>query len=266
MSIEQPGPPAGTAADPVIEPDLGRVCAATPAPTVPGEEGPWHERIRAGFDLETTGRDPNTARIVTASLVLVDPQGQLAASYEWLVDPGVPIPAEAAAVHGVTTERAQAEGMPAPAAVAEIGETLRDMFTTGIPVIAFNAVYDFTVMDRELVRHGMQPLAPVPVVDPYVIDKQVDRFRKGKRTLTDVCAHYGVPLLDAHTSAADSLAAVGVADELARRHPQVQVALEQLHDEQVRWKAEQSASFQEYLRRKDPSAVVNGDWPVQRSM
>lgn len=240
---------------------------AAPATVPPGQDdGPWHERLRAGFDLETTGRDPHTARIVTASLVLVDPAGQPAASYEWLVDPGVPIPAEAAAVHGVTTEKAQAEGMPAPVAVAEIGETLRDLFTTGIPVIAFNAVYDFTVMDRELVRHGLPPLSPVPVVDPYVIDKQVDRFRKGKRTLTDVSVHYGVPLLDAHTSAADSLAAVGVADALARRYPQVQVALEQLHQEQIRWKAEQSASFQEYLRRKDPAAVVNGEWPVQRAL
>ena len=74
---------------------------------------------------------------------------------------------------------------------------------------------------------------------------------------------YGVELLDAHTSAADSLAAVGVADALARKYPQLQVPLAELHGLQVTWKAEQSASFQEYLRRKDPAAVVNGDWPVQ---
>ena len=69
----------------------------------------WHESIRAGFDLETTGRDPRTALIVTATLVMVDEHGRAASSAEWLVDPGVPIPAEAAEVHGVTTERAQAE-------------------------------------------------------------------------------------------------------------------------------------------------------------
>lgn len=224
----------------------------------------WHERIRVGFDLETTGRDPQTARIVTASLVMAGPDGQPAAAYEWLVDPGVPIPAEAAAVHGVTTEKAQAEGMPADQAVVEIAETLRDMFADGIPVIAFNAVYDFTVMDRELRRSGLEPLQPVPVIDPYVIDKQLDRFRTGKRTLTDVSVHYGVELLDAHTSAADSLAAVGVADALARKYPRLQVDLGRLHEDQVRWKAEQSASFQDYLRRtRDPNAEVSGDWPVQ---
>ncbi len=224
---------------------------------------PWHQQIRVGFDLETTGRDPNEALIVTASLVVVDPQGNLAASYEWLVNPGVPIPEEAAAVHGVSTERAQAEGMPADQAVVEIADTLRDFFDAGIPVIAFNACYDFTVMDRELARRGLEPLQNQWIIDPFVIDKQVDRYRKGKRTLTDVCAHYGVTLLDAHTSAADSLAAVGVADGLAVRYAALQVGLDELHALQVQWKAEQAASFQDYLRRKDPAAVINGDWPVQ---
>lgn len=224
---------------------------------------PWHQQIRLGFDLETTGRDPEEALVVTASLVVVDPHGRLAAAYEWLVDPGVPIPAEAAAVHGVTTEKAQAEGMPADQAVVEIADTLRDFFDAGIPVIAFNACYDFTVMDRELARRGLQPLQNQWIIDPYIIDKQVDRYRKGKRTLTDVCTFYGVELLDAHTSAADSLAAVGVADRLAAKYPQLQVPLDELHGLQVRWKAEQSASLQDYLRRKDPSAVINGDWPVQ---
>lgn len=223
---------------------------------------PWHEQIRVGFDLETTGRDPVTARVVTASLVVVDPHGTLAASYDWLVDPGVPIPPEAASVHGVTTERAQAEGLPADVGILEISETLRDFFEAGIPVIAFNASYDFTVMDRELARRGLEPLPNRWVIDPYVIDKQVDRYRRGKRTLTDVCALYEVQLLDAHTSAADSLAAVQVADCLARTYPHLQVSPATLHAQQVAWKAEQSASFQEYLRRKDPAAVINGDWPV----
>jgi DNA polymerase III subunit epsilon len=224
---------------------------------------PWHQQIRVGFDLETTGRDPEEALVVTASLVVVDPHGTLAASYEWLVDPGVPIPAESAAVHGVTTEKARAEGMPADLAIVEIAETLRDFFDAGIPVIAFNAAYDFTVMDRELARRGLDPLQACWVIDPYVIDKQMDKYRKGKRTLTDVSAFYQVPLLDAHTSAADSLAAVGVADQLALKYPRLQVPLVELHALQIRWKAEQAASFQEYLRRKEPSAVINGDWPVQ---
>lgn len=237
--------------------------ATTAEAAAPASALPWHQQIRVGFDLETTGRDPEEALVVTASLVVVDPHGQLAAASEWLVDPGVPIPAESSAVHGVTTERAQAEGLPASQAIVEIADTLRDFFDAGIPVIAFNASYDFTVMDRELARRGLEPLQNRWIIDPHIIDKQVDRYRKGKRTLTDVCAFYGVELLDAHTSAADSLAAVGVADQLAARYPKLRLPLAELHGLQVRWKAEQSASFQEYLRRKDPAAVINGDWPVQ---
>ena len=223
----------------------------------------WHESIRAGFDLETTGRDPRTALIVTATLVMVDEQGRAASSAEWLVDPGVPIPAEAAEVHGVTTERAQAEGMPAAQGVAEITETLRDLFAAGIPVVAFNGVYDFTVMDREARRHGLTPLEARPVIDPFVLDKQVDRFRKGKRTLSAVSEHYGVTLENAHTSAADALAAVQVADALAARYEQLRVAPTDLHERQVRWKAEQAESFEQYLRRKDPQATVSRHWPVE---
>ena len=223
----------------------------------------WHESIRAGFDLETTGRDPRTALIVTATLVMVDEQGRAASSAEWLVDPGVPIPAEAAEVHGVTTERAQAEGMPAAQGVTEITETLRDLFAAGIPVVAFNGVYDFTVMDREARRHGLTPLEARPVIDPFVLDKQVDRFRKGKRTLSAVSEHYGVTLENAHTSAADALAAVQVADALAARYEQLRVAPTDLHERQVRWKAEQAESFEQYLRRKDPQATVSRHWPVE---
>ncbi|MBB4735549.1 DNA polymerase-3 subunit epsilon [Micrococcus cohnii] len=223
----------------------------------------WHEQIRAGFDLETTGRDPSQARIVTATIVMVDAAGRAASSAEWLVDPGVPIPDEAAQVHGVSTERARAEGVPAAEGVVQVLETLRDLFSARIPVIAYNAVYDFTVMDREARRHGLEPLRPDRVIDPFVLDKQTDRFRKGKRTLSAVAEHFGVSLENAHTSAADALAGIHVADALARQHEKLRLDPARLHEQQVAWKAEQSASFQEYLRRKDPQATISQAWPVE---
>ena len=39
--------------------------------------------------------------------------------------------------------------------------------------------------------------------------------------------------------------------------------LPDLHAQQVRWKAEQAESFEEYLRRKDPQATVSRAWPVE---
>ena len=73
----------------------------------------WNTLPRAAFDLETTGRNSRAARIVTASVTVVDHQGDVITEHEWLADPGVEIPTEASDVHGVTTEQARREGRPA---------------------------------------------------------------------------------------------------------------------------------------------------------
>ncbi|MDO5745971.1 MAG: 3'-5' exonuclease [Micrococcaceae bacterium] len=222
----------------------------------------WHTLPRAAFDLETTGRDPLDARIVTASIVVVNGRSEILQAREWLVDPGVAIPEEAAAIHGVSTAKAQAEGMDAATAVAEISAFLADLFQT-MPVMAFNAAYDFTVLDRESKRHGLAPISPAPVIDPYILDKQVDKYRRGKRNLSVMSEFYGVQLLNAHTSAADAAATIGIADAQASKYPQLQVDPGELHGQQVTWAAEQAASLQEYFRRKNPEAVVDGQWPVK---
>ena len=222
----------------------------------------WHTLPRAAFDLETTGRDPLDARIVTASIVVVNGRSEILHTKEWLVNPGVPIPVEASEIHGIYTAQAQAEGMDAATAVAEISAYLADLFQT-MPVMAFNAAYDFTVLDREAKRHGVATLAPAPVIDPYIMDKQVDKYRRGKRNLSVMSEFYGVPLLNAHTSQADAAATIGIADALAEKYPKLQIDPLELHGAQVSWAAEQAAGLQEFFRRKDPAAVVNGEWPVR---
>ncbi|WP_413248156.1 3'-5' exonuclease [Sinomonas flava] len=222
----------------------------------------WNTNARAAFDLETTGRNSRAARIVTASIVVLGPDGALQAEHEWLADPGVDIPAEAAQVHGITTEKARAEGRPAAAVVAEVAQTLQALFDAGTPVVAFNASYDFTVMAAECARHGLPQLTRFPVLDPYVINKQVEKFRRGKRTLGALCEQYGVILDDAHTSAADALAAAQLLDAMASRFPELHKPAPHLHTSQVEWSAAQAADFQAYLRKTKPTAVVEGDWPV----
>ncbi len=223
----------------------------------------WHKLPHAAFDLETTGRDPQTARIVTASIILVNGQGEVLKHHEWLAAVEEDIPAEAAAIHGVSTERARAEGQPAAQVTAEIAGVLGGMFSAGIPVLAFNASYDFTVLNRECERFGLTPPAPAPVIDPYILDKQVDRYRRGKRTLTALTEHYGVGFENAHTSAADVMATLGVARAMAGKFPVLHGEAAQLHQAQISWAREQAASFQDYLRRKDPAAVVDGTWPAR---
>ncbi|WP_163540810.1 3'-5' exonuclease [Occultella kanbiaonis] len=224
---------------------------------------PWWEDTLVGFDLETTGVDPREDRIVTASIV-IDTPGADVVLMDWLVNPGVDIPEGATAVHGVTTEQAQAEGQDAAEAVAQIvaklaGFHVDDPACIPVPVVVFNASYDLTMLAAEAARHSIGHTTPFPVVDPLVCDKAQDRYRKGKRTLGAMCEHYGVRLDDAHTSHADALAAIGVARAIGRTHGYPP----RLHQRQVEWKAEQAAGLQEYFRRtKDPTAVVEPGWPV----
>lgn len=225
------------------------------------------------------------ARIVSAALVIFDAEveGQAAAdsdsraapgpagpgptervvrTREWLVDPGVEIPAETTAIHGISTEHAQANGQPAAEAVAQITTALAQEFAEGNAVVVMNAPYDFTVLKYEAQRHGVEFPEPVGIIDPLVIDKQVDKYRRGKRTLSHMCMHYEVALDGAHSAAPDAWAAVEVAACQAGRFPQLQIPATELHQLQAEWKVGQSADLQEYLRRTRPDAEVSPDWPV----
>lgn len=227
----------------------------------------WHRGPLIAVDTETTCADPNAARIVTATLIEVGPEG-ITRTREWLVDPGVDTPAGAAAVHGITTEQAREDGMAAETAVFEIAAELGIWLRKGLPVVGFNVAYDFTVLDRECRRHGIDPLSVrldsvSPVIDAHVLDRTVDKYRRGKRTLEATAAHYGIRLTGAHDASADALAAARLAYRLAETYPdQLQVPLEQLHAQQVAWRAEQRASLADYFMRQGKPADVNGEWPV----
>ena|SRR5215207_4760973 len=228
----------------------------------------WHHRRLAAFDLETTGIDSEGDRIVTGAVSVVG-GSRPSVFHAWLVDPGVEIPAGASAVHGITTERARAEGRPPRESIEEIVAALAEQLLAGTPIVAFNARFDLTCLDREARRHDVVPLvervgdAGMLVIDPYVLDKQLDRFRKGKRTLGAVCAHYRVPLEEAHASHADALAAARVAWRLGQAFEELRaLELRALHRLQVDWAAEQAASFEDYLRRNGREERIERAWPI----
>ncbi|MFG2121250.1 3'-5' exonuclease [Streptomyces sp. NPDC048710] len=231
----------------------------------------WHRELLIGFDLETTGTDPCEARIVTGAVIEVR-AGESLGRREWLADPGVEIPADAVAVHGISNERAAAEGSPADQVADAIAGVLVSYWKTGVPVVAYNAAFDLTLLSAELRRYGLPSLsdrlggrAPAPVVDPYTIDRRVDRYRRGKRNLEAVCAEYGIVLDAAHNASADALAAARLASAIADRHPKIaSLGPAELHRRQIEWYAEWAADFQAFLRRKgDADAVVDGVWPVR---
>lgn len=232
----------------------------------------WHIGRMAGFDLETSGLDVETDRIVTACVVQCG-GGLPTTSATWVSDAdGIDIPAEAARVHGYDTARVKAEGAPAAEVVEQVTAALAQVARDGIPIVVMNAAYDVSLLDRECRRHGVPTLADLVgdalrVIDPRVLDKQYDRRRRGSRTLTALCQHYGVRLDGAHSADADAIAACRVAWRIASQRPELgAMPLEQLHKQQIVWAAEQAASLADYFRRtpgkEDRAATVRGDWPL----
>jgi DNA polymerase-3 subunit epsilon len=233
---------------------------------------------KVGFDTETTHQDPNEARIVTAALI-VRGGGKPDQVFSYLINPGVPIPPETTAIHGIDDATAQADGQDPKVALEDIASKLADALTYGMPVIAFNLSYDWTVLNCDLRRHGLPSMADrlgdnhsPALVDPHVIDKHVVRFRKGTgmRKLKPTADVYGVVLEDWHTAEADALAALLIAEAQFERYAQLhRYGPGDLFAAQQAWRAEQQAGLQEWFRTKateeqggDPKKVIDGSWPL----
>ena len=120
------------------------------------------------FDLETTSANPLEARIVTSALVRID--GREVTATEHLADPGVEIPEQAAAIHGISTEKARAEGRPHDEVLKETVDTIKQAWEDGFTLIVFNAPYDLTVL-RALTGDFT---VTGPVFDPLLIDRAMD--------------------------------------------------------------------------------------------
>lgn len=241
----------------------------------------WAFGELAPFDTESTAANPEEARLVSATVAHIAPGVETQVSSH-LVAVEEDIPAEATAIHGITTEHARENGKPAAEVLEAIAAHLTELMANGIAVVGMNLSYDMTLLDRELRRHNRRTLddrlgrEPGPLIDVFVIDKTVDRYRKGGRKLTDLCATYGVRIDGAHDATFDALAAARVAyrmcqraqmdrDKLVelyadrpRQAPHIAAAfqalggmsLADLHQAQKGWYAAQAGSFAQYLRKE----------------
>lgn len=233
----------------------------------------WHQGRMVAFDCETTGVDVFADRIVTAAVVHVTP-GERPRSLTWVIDPGCEIPTEASDIHGWTIDRVRAHPkvrQPAQA-IYEIAGQVALAMSVGVPLVAFHAAFDLSLLEAECQRHGVDTLtkrlAPKGVrgvVDPFVIDRAKDPYRKGKRVLAAQCTHYGVMLPGAHSADVDALASVRLIGRLVAKYPELaRMSLTKLHAEQVVWHRDRQESFANYLRRKgEPTDDVSTEWPLR---
>ncbi len=112
-------------------------------------------------DVETTGLNPRTERVVSVGLIRADfsqlkerPDGLHGKSLSFRVNPQRPIPSGASRIHGITDEDVANE-----APFSEIAEEIREFIGTS-PVIAHNASFDKRFLNAEFERAGVKTLAP----------------------------------------------------------------------------------------------------------
>jgi len=196
----------------------------------------------AVFDTETDGVDVENCHIVTAFIGVMDVEsGDIVERWSWLLNTGHEIPKGASDVHGITTERMMAEGTDPKRGVFDISQRLDILDRRGLVIVAMNAPFDFTLLDRELLRHWptmrplMQPndqgvITRPLVFDPMVFDRAIDKYRSGSRRLVDLAALYGVPVeTNAHDAEADCRMAGRVAIKLLSHSRLAEMTLPEVH-------------------------------------
>lgn len=255
------------------------------------------------FDIESTGINVEEDRVVTACTILLQPAAPVWSQQvnTHLIAVDIDIPAEAEAVHGISTKFARDHGRPAAEVLDLVAADLARAMLAHIPIVGSNLAYDFTILDRELRRHGLPTVEErlgrllAPAIDVLVLDKYLDPFRKGKRNLTALAEHYGIVFVGAHDATADALAAARIAYRIGQLantdydatveagnpptypafarlgHGQVAaqyrsiaaMTLDQLHAGQIGWRRQQCDGLRAHFNRAGKQHDgVPGEWPL----
>lgn len=183
------------------------------------------QRPLAFFDLETTGINTATDRIVEIAILKVMPDGTKE-SYTQLVNPTIPIPAEASAVHGIYD--ADVALMPTFAHLApEIKEFLENCDLAG-----FNSNrFDIPLLVEEFLRTE----ANFVIEGRKFLDAQVIFHKMEERTLSAAYKFYvGKELQDAHSAEADINATYEVLEAQIAKYENIQGDVDFLHDFSLR--------------------------------
>ena len=149
------------------------------------------------FDLETTGIDVAKDRIVEIAILKVFPNGNKE-SYTWRVNPGIPIPSESSAIHGITDEMVANEPMFKELAGKVYG-LIKDSDLGG-----FNSNrFDIPLLAEELLRAEVD----FDMKKALSVDVQTIFHKMEKRTLEAAYKFYcNKDLTNAHSAEADTLA------------------------------------------------------------
>jgi DNA polymerase-3 subunit epsilon len=155
----------------------------------------------ACIDLETTGVSITQDRIVEISIVKIHPDGRKEVRTR-RVNPEMPIPAEATAVHGISDADVAEEPT-----FKQLANGIKQ-FLEQCDLCGFNSnKFDIPILTEEFLRAGLE----VNFRDRHLVDVQQIFFKKEPRNLSAAYQFYcGKELTGAHSAEADALATVEI--------------------------------------------------------
>jgi DNA polymerase-3 subunit epsilon len=161
------------------------------------------ERPIAFIDIETTGTNPNSDRVVELSILRIQPDGK--EEYKsHRVNPGMPIPAEATAVHSITD--ADVTNLPM---FRQYAKSVRD-FLDGCDIAGFNVIkFDLPCLEAEFARAGVE----FSRQGRYLVDSMIIYHQREPRDLQAAYRKYcGRQMENTHVAEEDARAAAAVLD------------------------------------------------------
>ncbi|MFC0284473.1 DNA polymerase III subunit epsilon [Camelimonas abortus] len=137
------------------------------------------------FDTETTGVEPLKGdRVVEIGCVEIVDRLPTGATFHCYINPERDMPAEAFAVHGLSSQFLADKPVFADIAADFLA------FIGDAPLVAHNAQFDVNFLNAEFARLGLPPIAPERVVDTLVIARR--KFPGANNTLDGLCSRFGV--------------------------------------------------------------------------
>jgi DNA polymerase III subunit epsilon len=205
------------------------------------------ERPLAVIDVETTGTNPQVDRIVEISVLKVYPSGERQQRTR-RINPGIPIPAEASAVHGIKDADVADQPKFAQVAAGLIS------FLDGCDLCGFNLKkFDLRVLHAEFARASV----PFSLANRAVVDPMEIYHRKEPRNLAAALRFYcDRDHDDGHRAEADVLATAEVLDAMLGRYPDLPRTVAGLQTELKSSNAVDTSGF--FIRVEGEVRFANG--------
>lgn len=232
------------------------------------------------FDTETNGVDVENDRILTCFMRARDGE-EVVFERNWVIDPGVEVPEEAAAIHGMTTEWIRKNGRKDwEEAISEIVANLVDYGRWGFLVTGYNSSFDLAILEAEAKRSredvvGIAFVLPqTKFFDPLILSRRFDKYRKGGHKLVDIARAHGFEVDEskAHEASYDvemteflvpkmlNLAWSKMPKERAGLTPDQ--FLDKLQEWQAEWKSEWASGLTQYFAKIGKTENDDGETPI----